>query len=128
MCAECHSTGVRKNYDAANDRFASTRAEISLGCETCHGRILLVMATGTGKTYTAFQILWRLWKAGRKKRILYLARPASKRRDGASPLVTFKPRSVGAFSVATSIHLSAPARRCEVRRAGTCHDLPGGRP
>jgi type I restriction enzyme R subunit len=36
-------------------------------------RILLVMATGTGKTYTAFQILWRLWKAGRKKRILYLA-------------------------------------------------------
>jgi superfamily II DNA or RNA helicase len=31
------------------------------------------MATGTGKTYTAFQILWRLWKAGRKKRILYLA-------------------------------------------------------
>ena len=40
-----------------------------------HGRdrILLVMATGTGKTYTAFQILWRLWKSGRKKRILYLA-------------------------------------------------------
>ena len=36
-------------------------------------RILLVMATGTGKTYTAFQVLWRLLKAGRKKRILYLA-------------------------------------------------------
>jgi type I restriction enzyme R subunit len=36
-------------------------------------RVLLVMATGTGKTYAAFQILWRLWKAGRKKRILYLA-------------------------------------------------------
>jgi len=36
-------------------------------------RILLVMATGTGKTYTAFQIIWRLWKAGRRKRILYLA-------------------------------------------------------
>ena len=36
-------------------------------------RILLVMATGTGKTYTAFQVIWRLWKAGRKKRILYLA-------------------------------------------------------
>jgi type I restriction enzyme R subunit len=31
------------------------------------------MATGTGKTYTAFQITWRLWKAGRKKRILFLA-------------------------------------------------------
>jgi type I restriction enzyme R subunit len=36
-------------------------------------RILLVMATGTGKTYTAFQIIWRLWKARRKKRILFLA-------------------------------------------------------
>uniref|UniRef100_UPI00402BB651 EcoAI/FtnUII family type I restriction enzme subunit R n=1 Tax=Methylomonas sp. PHL2-19 TaxID=3438878 RepID=UPI00402BB651 len=36
-------------------------------------RILLVMATGTGKTYTAFQIIWRLWKAKQKKRILFLA-------------------------------------------------------
>jgi type I restriction enzyme R subunit len=36
-------------------------------------RILLVMATGTGKTFTAFQIIWRLHKAGIKKRILYLA-------------------------------------------------------
>jgi type I restriction enzyme R subunit len=36
-------------------------------------RALLVMATGTGKTYTAFQIIWRLWKAGRMKRILFLA-------------------------------------------------------
>ena len=36
-------------------------------------RALLVMATGTGKTYTAFQIIWRLWKAGIKKRILFLA-------------------------------------------------------
>ena len=35
-------------------------------------RILLVMATGTGKTYTAFQIIWRLWKAKAKKRILFL--------------------------------------------------------
>lgn len=36
-------------------------------------RILLVMATGTGKTYTAFQIIYRLWKSGSKKRILFLA-------------------------------------------------------
>ena len=36
-------------------------------------RILLVMATGTGKTYTAFQIIWRLWKSRRKKKILFLA-------------------------------------------------------
>jgi type I restriction enzyme R subunit len=36
-------------------------------------RALLVMATGTGKTYTAFQIIWRLWKAKQKKRVLFLA-------------------------------------------------------
>ncbi len=36
-------------------------------------RILLVMATGTGKTYTTFQIIWRLWKAKKVKRVLFLA-------------------------------------------------------
>jgi type I restriction enzyme, R subunit len=41
---------------------------IARGCD----RLLLVMATGTGKTYTAFQIIWRLWKSGAKKRILFL--------------------------------------------------------
>lgn len=35
-------------------------------------RILLVMATGTGKTYTTFQIIWRLWKARVVKRVLFL--------------------------------------------------------
>src|SRR5262252_11247233 len=38
MCAECHSTGVRKNYDAASDRFHTTWTEISVGCEACHGK------------------------------------------------------------------------------------------
>ncbi|PJG59891.1 EcoAI/FtnUII family type I restriction enzme subunit R [Aeromonas cavernicola] len=46
-----------------------TVAAISKG----EDRVLLVMATGTGKTYTAFQIIWRLWKAGAKQRILFLA-------------------------------------------------------
>jgi type I restriction enzyme R subunit len=36
-------------------------------------RLILVMATGTGKTFTAFNIIWRLWKSGVKKRILFLA-------------------------------------------------------
>ncbi len=35
-------------------------------------RVLLVMATGTGKTYTTFQIIWRLWKPGEVKRVLFL--------------------------------------------------------
>ncbi|OSI19844.1 EcoAI/FtnUII family type I restriction enzme subunit R [Neisseria dumasiana] len=46
-----------------------TVAAISGGQE----RVLLVMATGTGKTYTAFQIIWRLMQSGQKKRVLYLA-------------------------------------------------------
>jgi predicted CXXCH cytochrome family protein len=38
MCAECHSTGVKKNYDATNDGFHTTWTEISVGCEACHGK------------------------------------------------------------------------------------------
>ena len=38
MCAECHSTGLRKNYDAEHDRYATTWSEISVGCEACHGQ------------------------------------------------------------------------------------------
>ena len=37
MCADCHSTGVRKNYDAAANRFQTRWAEINVGCEACHG-------------------------------------------------------------------------------------------
>ena len=51
-------------------RIAINRTVDAIACG--NDRILLVMATGTGKTYTAFQIIWRLWKAGTKKRILFL--------------------------------------------------------
>jgi tetratricopeptide (TPR) repeat protein/nitrate/TMAO reductase-like tetraheme cytochrome c subunit len=37
MCADCHSTNVRKNYDAAADSFSTTWSEIAVGCEACHG-------------------------------------------------------------------------------------------
>lgn len=37
MCADCHSTDVRKNYDAAGNRFKTSWQEISVGCEACHG-------------------------------------------------------------------------------------------
>jgi tetratricopeptide (TPR) repeat protein len=37
MCADCHSTDVRKNYDAATNRYDTKWAEISVGCEACHG-------------------------------------------------------------------------------------------
>jgi tetratricopeptide (TPR) repeat protein len=37
MCADCHSTDVRKNYDASTNSFHTTWREISVGCEACHG-------------------------------------------------------------------------------------------
>ncbi len=37
MCADCHSTDIRKNYDPATDEFKTRWAEISVGCEACHG-------------------------------------------------------------------------------------------
>ncbi len=37
MCADCHSTNVRKGYDAAADRFQSTWSDLNVGCEACHG-------------------------------------------------------------------------------------------
>jgi tetratricopeptide (TPR) repeat protein len=37
MCADCHSTNLRKNYDAASNSFNTTWSEISVGCEACHG-------------------------------------------------------------------------------------------
>jgi type I restriction enzyme R subunit len=61
-------SGRQPRYYQRNAVNAATEA-IAKG----QNRVLLVMATGTGKTYTAFQIIWRLWKAGRKKRVLYLA-------------------------------------------------------
>jgi predicted CXXCH cytochrome family protein len=37
MCADCHSTNVRKSYDGSTETFATTYAEMSVGCEACHG-------------------------------------------------------------------------------------------
>src|SRR5262249_54076844 len=37
MCAECHSTNLRKNYDLAKDSYATTWSEINVSCESCHG-------------------------------------------------------------------------------------------
>lgn len=37
MCAECHVTGLQKNYEPASDRYATTWSEIDVSCEACHG-------------------------------------------------------------------------------------------
>jgi Cytochrome c554 and c-prime len=50
MCAECHSTGVHKNYDAAKDKFATTFAEISVGCEALPWRRFATCRLGSPET------------------------------------------------------------------------------
>ncbi|MFC3679093.1 EcoAI/FtnUII family type I restriction enzme subunit R [Bacterioplanoides pacificum] len=65
-------------HEAANDRTPRYYQMVAINrtieaVAKGQDRILLVMATGTGKTYTAFQIIWRLWKSKQKKRILFLA-------------------------------------------------------
>jgi type I restriction enzyme R subunit len=62
------ASGKEPRYYQA-DAINSTVEAIAAG----HKRVLLVMATGTGKTYTTFQIIWRLWKGGTVKRALFLA-------------------------------------------------------
>jgi tetratricopeptide (TPR) repeat protein len=58
MCADCHSTNLQKNYDAAKATYASTWSEISVGCEACHGPgsghvALAERARSTGRAMTA---------------------------------------------------------------------------
>jgi type I restriction enzyme, R subunit len=65
-------------YSDGSDRLARYYQQIAINrtieaIAMGQDRVLLVMATGTGKTYTAFQIIYRLWKSGAKKRILFLA-------------------------------------------------------
>ncbi len=83
----CHSRGVDQPLEAVitQDYYADSggkvpryyqQVAVNRAIEAIakgQNRILLVMATGTGKTYVAFQIIWRLWRAKAKKRILFLA-------------------------------------------------------
>lgn len=110
MCAECHSTGVRKNYDAATDRFATTWSEISVGCETCHG---------TGSDHVAWargQASW--WPFGKREdRTKGLAVRFDERKNVSWPQnpQSGKPqRSV-----------APPLLRTEVETCGFCHARGG---
>jgi Flp pilus assembly protein TadD len=55
MCSDCHSTNVRKNYDAAADRYVTTWSEINVACEACHGpgsrHVAWGEAARAGRTY-----------------------------------------------------------------------------
>jgi predicted CXXCH cytochrome family protein len=106
MCAECHSTGVHKNYDAASDRFATQWSEINVGCEACHG---------AGSRHVA-------WAQGQKN-----GQPPKKSEDPAKGLVVRFDERAGASWLQNDKsglpHRSrAPANlRKEVETCGLCH-------
>jgi predicted CXXCH cytochrome family protein len=111
MCAECHSTGVRKNYDAANDRFATRFAEISVGCEGCHGQ---------GSAHVGWakaQQSW--WPFGKREdpRMGLLVR-FDERRD----IVWRRDPSTGN----PQRNFTPPLVRKEVETCGLCHARRGG--
>jgi len=59
-CAECHSTDVKKRYDAVNDRFDTHYAQIDVGCEACHGpggdHVALANAGSPSAAQTGFEM------------------------------------------------------------------------
>lgn len=103
MCAECHSTDVRKNYDAANNRFATTFSEISVGCEACHG-------------------------AG-SRHIAWARQNAKSRSLDNGLLVKFDERTGITWSTQGTLiptrSTPAPALRKEVETCGRCHARRG---
>ena len=111
MCAECHSTGLRKNYDAGTDRFATTWAEISVGCEACHGQ---------GSRHAAWARDQQGWW------------PFGKREDpGKGLLVSFDERRGTTWPIdprtGTAQRSVAPATlRKEVETCGLCHARRAG--
>ena len=109
MCAECHSTGVRKNYGAEKDTFATTWAEISVGCETCHGQ---------GSRHVAWARNDPSW------------RPSDKTDDSKGLVVRFDERADAAWTIdpatGNATRASAPATlRKEVETCGFCHARRG---
>ncbi|QDF37812.1 tetratricopeptide repeat protein [Bradyrhizobium symbiodeficiens] len=111
MCAECHSTGLRKNYDAATDRFATTWADISVGCEACHGQ---------GSNHTNWAREQQSWW------------PFGKRQEpGKGLLVRFDERQGVAWPIdpqtGNARRSAAPAMlRKEVETCGLCHARRAG--
>jgi predicted CXXCH cytochrome family protein len=110
MCAECHSTGVHKNYNAASDRFATTFSEISVGCEACHGQ---------GSRHVSWAQDRKTWW------------PFGKTDDpGKGLIVRFDERSNVTWSInaktGNATRSTAPATlRKEVETCGLCHARRG---
>jgi predicted CXXCH cytochrome family protein len=125
MCAECHSTGVRKNYDAAKDRFATHFAEISVGCEACHGE---------GSRHVAWAHARERWSPFSKSddpradpRLGLLAR-FDERRGVAWSIDPKTGNAARNFTPATTRKEVETCGRCHARRGEFSEDWIPGRP
>jgi len=107
MCAECHSTGVKKNYDAQTDAFATTFSEISVGCETCHGQ---------GSAHVAWARAHPNWSAADKGDMGLIVRFDERKNAGW----TIDPKTGNASRAAQPATL-----RKEVETCGFCHARRG---
>lgn len=108
MCAECHSTDLRKNYDAARNTYATTWSEISVGCEACHG---------AGSDHVAWARTHEGWTSADKK-------------DAKGLVVRFDERAGAHWTLDPATGMAArpdapPALRKEVETCGLCHARRG---
>lgn len=83
MCADCHVTDFRKQYDAQNDSFASSWAELGVGCEACHGPGSAHLAWATGELEHQDQGLLRQFSERRDMHWLYELERVTARRSVA---------------------------------------------
>jgi predicted CXXCH cytochrome family protein len=121
MCAECHSTGVRKNYDAAEDRFATRFAEISVGCEACHGEGSRHLEWARAKEH------WLPFAKPDDPRMGLLAR-FDERRGVAWPVDPKSGNAARNFTPATTRKEVETCGRCHARRGEFSEDWIPGRP
>ena len=112
MCADCHSTDVRKNYDAATDAFATTYAEVSVGCEACHG---------PGSAHVA----WAETKGDDARKGLTVVLDERRGVVWSPDPETGKPRRSVARTSEREIEVCAP---CHARRAQIAEGYEAGRP
>jgi Flp pilus assembly protein TadD len=116
MCADCHSTNVHKNYDVQSRSYATTYAEIAVGCEACHG---------PGSNHVAWvRKRGDLSKCGAKKGLTI----ALDERMGAAWIVdpaTGNPRRSAPRTSEREIQMCA---RCHARRGQIHEDYVHGQP
>jgi len=120
MCAECHSTDIRKNYDAAADRYATTWSEISVGCEACHGQGSRHVAWAKAKHW------WRLFgENDPKKRLLAIFDDRSGATWRRDPETGSPQRSISPALLRKEVEACG---RCHARRSQISEEWIPGKP